>query len=386
MRVLAVWPGVTILALIVPPTAGWPIRRPSEISLSKITISISPSKPAPRKSGCDTRSTARRSASSRSNWRTASRVSGSSTTWPSSKGKRFASKWTAPAGLQGTGGRRPGRRDQGRRRPLQGEAPAAVPLHVAARLAQRPERPGLFRRRISPVLPAQPLRLGLGQHALGPRRQQGPGPLAGTADRALPATASATGASPAAPWWTGNTSGFQTATKPLVAAYTSTGRGECIAYSNDRGRTWTEFEGNPVVKHAGRDPRLLWHEPSKQWVMAVYDETDGKQWIAFHTSPDLKKWTFQSRIEGFYECPDLFELPVEAATAPRSGCCTPPTASTWSATSTARPSRRIGRASSSSGTATSTRPRPSATRPTAGASRSAGPAASPSPACRSTSR
>jgi fructan beta-fructosidase len=45
--------------------------------------------------------------------------------------------------------------------------------------------------------------------------------------------------------------------------------------------------------------------------MAVYDEADGKQWIAFHTSPDLKKWTYQSRIEGFFECPDLFELPVD---------------------------------------------------------------------------
>ena len=44
--------------------------------------------------------------------------------------------------------------------------------------------------------------------------------------------------------------------------------------------------------------------------MAVYDEFQGKQWIAFHTSPDLKKWTFASRIEGFYECPDLFrDLP-----------------------------------------------------------------------------
>ena len=46
--------------------------------------------------------------------------------------------------------------------------------------------------------------------------------------------------------------------------------------------------------------------------MAVYDETERKQWIAFHTSPDLKTWTFASRIEGFFECPDLFELPVEA--------------------------------------------------------------------------
>jgi fructan beta-fructosidase len=97
----------------------------------------------------------------------------------------------------------------------------------------------------------------------------------------------------------------------LAAAFTSTGRGECIVFSRDRGRTWTEYTGNPVVKHQGRDPRLLWHAPTKRWVMAVYDESDGKQWIAFYTSPDLKAWTFRSRIEGFFECPDLFELPVD---------------------------------------------------------------------------
>jgi fructan beta-fructosidase len=110
---------------------------------------------------------------------------------------------------------------------------------------------------------------------------------------------------------TNNTSGWGTKEKPpLVLAYTSTGRGECIAFSNDKGRTWTEYDRNPVVKHAGRDPKLVWYEKGKHWVMAVYDEHDKKQWIAFYTSPDLKTWTFASRIEGFFECPDLFELPV----------------------------------------------------------------------------
>jgi fructan beta-fructosidase len=115
---------------------------------------------------------------------------------------------------------------------------------------------------------------------------------------------------------TANTSGFRDGkANLLVAAYTSTGRGECIAYSNDRGRTFTDFDGNPVVQHFGRDPRLLWHAPTKKWVMAVYDESDGKQWIAFYASPDLKKWEYQSRIEGYFECPDLFELPVEGGDA-----------------------------------------------------------------------
>ncbi len=108
-----------------------------------------------------------------------------------------------------------------------------------------------------------------------------------------------------------NTSGWGTKEKPpLVLAYTSTGRGECIAHSTDKGRTWTEYDKNPVVKHVGRDPKLIWHAKAKHWVMAVYTEADKKQWIAFYTSPDLKAWTFASRIEGFFECPDLFPLPL----------------------------------------------------------------------------
>lgn len=96
----------------------------------------------------------------------------------------------------------------------------------------------------------------------------------------------------------------------MVAAFTSTGRGECLTASADGGRTWKELPGNPAVKHSGRDPKVIWHEPTKRWIMAVYDEFEGKRWIAFHSSPDLKKWTFESRIEGFFECPDLFELSV----------------------------------------------------------------------------
>ncbi len=99
----------------------------------------------------------------------------------------------------------------------------------------------------------------------------------------------------------------------LLLAFTSTGRGECIAVSTDAGRTWTEEPGNPVVKHRGRDPRLLWHAPSKRWVMAVYDEEKGRT-IAFYTSADRKAWRFESRIGEFFECPDLFELPIDGDT------------------------------------------------------------------------
>lgn len=111
-----------------------------------------------------------------------------------------------------------------------------------------------------------------------------------------------------------NSAGFVGAGEkpPLVAAFTSTGRGECIAFSTDRGRTFREPPGNPVVRHSGRDPKVFWHEPSKRWVMAVYDEPEkSRRTIAIHTSPDLKSWTRQGVLDGFYECPDLFELPVD---------------------------------------------------------------------------
>jgi fructan beta-fructosidase len=109
-----------------------------------------------------------------------------------------------------------------------------------------------------------------------------------------------------------NTAGFKTGAEDvIVAAYTSTGRGEAIAYSNDRGRTFTDYQGNPVVKHAGRDPKLIWYVPGTHWVMAVYDEKDKSQGVAFHTSPDLKKWEPAGRIDGYFECPEIFEIAVD---------------------------------------------------------------------------
>lgn len=129
-----------------------------------------------------------------------------------------------------------------------------------------------------------------------------------------------------------NTSGFQKGAEPhLVLIYTVTGppRAQALAYSNDRGRTWTKYAGNPVlpeVRHNNRDPKVFWHEPSGRWVMALYcgypDETppgmqgppkkgSGRS-VEFFASPDLKQWTSVSRSKGFFECPDCFEVPVES--------------------------------------------------------------------------
>ncbi len=109
-----------------------------------------------------------------------------------------------------------------------------------------------------------------------------------------------------------NSGGWQSGNdKTLVAAFTDTGCGEALAVSTDRGRNWEYIKENPVIDHNGRDPNLLWYEPGKHWVIAVYDIEEKHRYIAFYKSTDLKNWERTSRIEGFHECPELFELPVD---------------------------------------------------------------------------
>ena len=121
-----------------------------------------------------------------------------------------------------------------------------------------------------------------------------------------------------------NTTGFQTGKeKPLVAIYTSAGGrspwsegkrfSQSIAYSNDRGRTFTPYEGNPVqphIEYINRDPKVLWHEPTRQWVIVLHFN---ERAMAFFTSKDLKSWQYQSELENrrVSDCPELFQLPID---------------------------------------------------------------------------
>lgn len=129
---------------------------------------------------------------------------------------------------------------------------------------------------------------------------------------------------------TNNNTGFGTAgNPPMVAIYTyhqaekeaagdTDYQYQAIAYSLDKGRSWTKYEGNPVLPNQGvrdfRDPKVSWDEEAGRWLMtlAVADR------ISFYSSPDLKSWTFESDFGkdlgahgGVWECPDLFELEVE---------------------------------------------------------------------------
>lgn len=122
----------------------------------------------------------------------------------------------------------------------------------------------------------------------------------------------------------GNMAGFQSGQeKTLVAIYAAAGgtspesKGQpftqCLAYSNDRGRTWTKYAGNPVVPHlAGdnRDPKVVWHSPTRHWIMVLF--LDGNT-FRFLASPNLKQWTtlHDIAVPGAAECPDFFAMPID---------------------------------------------------------------------------
>ena len=122
-----------------------------------------------------------------------------------------------------------------------------------------------------------------------------------------------------------NTSNFGSpGSPPLVAIYTGhseTEQTQNIAYSTDRGRTWKKYEGNPVIaigERDFRDPKVFWHEPSRQWIMVTVLSDQHK--VRFDGSTALKHWSHLSDFgpagatDGQWECPDLFALPVEGET------------------------------------------------------------------------
>ncbi|MFH5884812.1 glycoside hydrolase family 32 protein [Halalkalibaculum sp. DA3122] len=121
-----------------------------------------------------------------------------------------------------------------------------------------------------------------------------------------------------------NTSGFGSdENPPMVAIYTGhhtdqDRQDQRIAYSTDNGRSWTKYEGNPVIDEEMenfRDPKVIWHEDTDQWIMVVALPTEYK--VRFYSSDNLKDWSLLSEFGpsgatgGIWECPDLFELPVD---------------------------------------------------------------------------
>jgi len=91
-----------------------------------------------------------------------------------------------------------------------------------------------------------------------------------------------------------------------------------LAYSADRGRTWTQYANNPIIDIGSkefRDPNVFWYAPQQKWVMATVKATEHR--AAFYESKDLKNWTLMSHFGGqgdttkVWECPALVEVPIQ---------------------------------------------------------------------------
>lgn len=128
-----------------------------------------------------------------------------------------------------------------------------------------------------------------------------------------------------------NTSGFGDGTNaPLVAIYTSAYepahptraglQAQSLAYSLDDGYTWTKYDQNPVLDRNSanfRDPKVFWYDGpgGAYWVMAAVEALDHK--VVLYKSANLRDWDYLSDFGpanstgGIWECPDLFELPVD---------------------------------------------------------------------------
>ena len=108
-----------------------------------------------------------------------------------------------------------------------------------------------------------------------------------------------------------NTSGLATGKTPVMVAFWSSvdNNRQCISYSNDKGRTWTKYAKNPVLTHPCRDPRVFRYQD--KWIMLLYGpEEKGVRHYTLFASDNLLKWEKLHSLQGFYECPDMFELPV----------------------------------------------------------------------------
>jgi fructan beta-fructosidase len=121
-----------------------------------------------------------------------------------------------------------------------------------------------------------------------------------------------------------NTSGFGTDDiQPLVAIFTSCPHGggrqvQSLAFSTDRGRTWTKYIDNPVLSAEVddfRDPKVFWDAVRDRWLMVIALPVERR--IRFYASSNLRQWVHLSDFgpagatQGVWECPDLFALPVE---------------------------------------------------------------------------
>jgi levanase/fructan beta-fructosidase len=119
-----------------------------------------------------------------------------------------------------------------------------------------------------------------------------------------------------------NTSGLCKNDSCLIAIYTADQpnlkkESQYIAYSNDGGMSFTNYEKNPVIdlhKKDFRDPNVTWNDDLKKWLMVVALPKENQ--VQFYSSDNLIKWDLLGEFgpagikKGIWECPSFIRLPV----------------------------------------------------------------------------
>lgn len=110
-------------------------------------------------------------------------------------------------------------------------------------------------------------------------------------------------------------------TRTMLVYYSDNQGNQNLAYSTDKGTTWNKYDKNPVISSPGEnchDPKVFFHTPTGKWILSLYREKgkDGKSpGMSVYNSSDLIHWDFQSHLEGYDECPDIFEVGFDEKTA-----------------------------------------------------------------------
>lgn len=118
-----------------------------------------------------------------------------------------------------------------------------------------------------------------------------------------------------------NLTGLQCGDEPVIIYfYTSAGNTsetsagktftQCLAYSNDGGKTLIKYDKNPIIKNIvkeNRDPKVIYYEPDDSYIMVLF--LDGHN-FAILKSKNLFDWSQIQKVTmpEDWECPDFYPL------------------------------------------------------------------------------
>lgn len=121
-----------------------------------------------------------------------------------------------------------------------------------------------------------------------------------------------------------NTAGFGTGAHVNCVVGGSPKGGGLLLFVSTDGRTFAPDPSNPhqcARQGFGGDPKVIWHAPTKRWIAVTWGVKENCCVQHFHSSPDLRNWTYESTYYGdhyasrkrasfLFECPGLAELKI----------------------------------------------------------------------------